>query len=127
MKTHIWKRLDRNPEAHWGVSRKLWTHGDVYQLVRKGLVLDAPLDCYASHARSRASTLLQFGNHTVVCAASDADAQRNANAKEILQNMARNRITHATLVAAQPENSIPLQQKDALFRSLKRFVEFYFR
>lgn len=127
MPEYAWRQLESDRSRYWGVSQTLWRHGDVYRLVRKGALWDSPLDCYASHARSRFSVLLQFGNGTVICDILDQDAQRQANAKDVLPHLARHRITHQTLFEAPLEENVPLAHQSMLFRCLKRFVEFYFR
>ena len=126
MVRYVWRQVREAP-ARSCVHQRLWRHGDVYQLVRKGALWDAPLDCYASHARSRFSVLLQFGTGTVICDILDKDGQRQANAKDVLPHLARNRITHKTLFEAPLEDDVPLAHQGMLFRCLKRFVEHYFR
>jgi hypothetical protein len=127
MTTYCWKKLEHDRLKYPGIHAELWTHGTVYSLVKKGLLSDTPLHCYASHKHSRSAVLMQFGAGSVVCNAHDTALERLDRKGKVAPLLAAQNITPETLATAAIERSIPMPTQDALFRHLKRFVEFYFR
>jgi hypothetical protein len=127
MTPHCWKKIEHDRLKYPGIHAELWTHGTVYSLVKKGLLSDTPLHCYASHSHSRASVLMQFGAGSVICNAHDTELERLDRANRVAPLLAAQDITPETLTAASIERTTPMPTQDALFRHLSRFVAFYFR
>lgn len=126
MAEYCWKRIAHNPRNR-SVHPALWLHGDVYQLVRKGLAVDAPLHHYASHSRSRFSVLLQFGNPGVLCNIRDTPEERAANQEKAHALLWNAGLAPGVMLQAGLDQAVPLAVREAFYRCLKRFVNFYFR
>jgi len=125
MTAYCWKPIARNPRNR-RVHPALWQHGDVYQLVRKGILIDRPLHHYASYARSRYSMLLQFGNPGVICDVRDDLLVRSAKQEKAQTVLWKTGIAPGVLLQARVDHAVPLGTQEAFYRCLKRFMEHYF-
>ena len=116
----VWREIDFNPIHPNGVCTELWIHGPVYQLVKKGFLLDKELHCYASHLISKAAVWLQFGEHGTLCSKYDDEPTRNNNLKRIFSYFESHKLNPKILTNASTK-------EDNFSRNVKQFVDFYFR
>jgi hypothetical protein len=124
---HYWKEIPPDTTKYPGIHRELWVNGKVYQLFKKGILLDSPVHCYVSHSRSRAQTVFQFGAASVVCTINDTERQRAVNRQEAEQHLASNGVSRDVLMQAGFPRTIDLALQDAMYRRIRRFLDIYFR
>jgi len=124
---HYWKEIATDTTKYPGIHRELWINGTVYQLFKKGMLVDLPVHCYVSHGRSLAQTVFQFGAASVVCAIDDAEHQRAANTKEADKHLADSGVSRDVLMQAGFPRETDLALQDAAYRRIRRFLDIYFR
>ena len=123
----MWEQIFFDPIQPNGTCKELWVHGPVYQLVKKGYVLDTPVHCYASHYRSQSKVFMQFGEHGTVCTVDDDKATWLKNLERAQAFFEAHRINQNTLIGAELPEVDDHTVQDDFASHLKRFVEFYFR
>lgn len=122
-----WKRISFDPVHPNGVCKELWIYGLVYQLVRKGALWDTPLQCYASHFNSQHGVWLQFGEQGAVCTHDDDAMTRMKNLDRANSYFEAHELSPQLLLNAEIEDAPDPAFTDAMYRHLRKFVEFYFR
>jgi len=123
---YTWKIADSDLSKPDAVLKELRVHGRVYQLVKKGFLLDKPMNCYASFSRGRSSILLQFGNSPVVSNLRDNELLRLRKLSKMHAFLGMQGIPPEELIYARADDEQP-DIKDSFFLNLKRFVETYCR
>lgn len=110
-----------------GTKKELVIHGAVFELVRKGVLKDKSLHCYASYARARHSLLLQFGHgkDAITCDLLDKESLRVKNHAYVYSLLARQGIEPHDLLRAGIAGVSP-EAGDTFYKCLRRFVEYEF-
>ncbi|MEM2916504.1 MAG: hypothetical protein QXT19_04065 [Candidatus Woesearchaeota archaeon] len=127
MTRYLWKLVDNEPSIPDYVTQEMRVHGEVYQLYRKGIIMDSPLPVYASFSRSRYEIKMQFGNNPTVCNVRDEDLARLKKFKKIDALFDRHKISIPSILSALPQHGHHAEHKNSFLLCLKRFVELYFR
>jgi hypothetical protein len=127
MAKYSWKLADNNPSSPDFVTHEMRVHGDVYQLHKKGLIVDRALPFYASYSRSRYEVKMQFGNNPTVCNIRDETLSKLRKFKKVDMLFDRHKINLATFTQALPEHGHHNEHKNSFWLCLKKFVGVYFR
>lgn len=122
---YSWKVADIDLSKPDAVLQELRVHGKVYQLARKGIVLDKPLNCYASFSKGASSILLQFGNSPVVSNIRDDELLRLRKLARMHAFLGMNSIAPEDLIHARTDDEPTFV--DSFQQNMKRFVGTYFR
>ena len=122
-----WKKAAIDHRSPNGTKKELIVHGAVFELVRKGVLKDTPLHCYASYARSRYSLLLQFGHgkDAITCDLLDKEQQRVKNHAQVYALLAQQGIEPHDLLRAGI-SGVGAETQDKFYSCLRRFVEYEF-
>ncbi len=127
MARYVWKLADNNTSSPDCVTHEMRVHGEVYQLHKKGMLIDTALPVYASYSRSRFEIKMQFGNNPTVCNVRDDELLRLRNFKKIDMLFDRHKLNLSALNEALPEHGYHAEHKNSFLLCLKRFVGVYFR
>ncbi len=127
MAKYVWKLADNNTSVPDPVAQEMRVHGEVYQLYRKGILMDTPLPFYASYSRSRFEIKMQFGNNPTICNVRDETLAKLRKFKKIDTLFDCHKINLAAFTEALPEHGFHAEHKNSFLLCLKRFVGVYFR
>jgi hypothetical protein len=127
MAKYSWKLVGNDNSSPDFVTHEMRTHGTVYQLHKKGIIVDMALPVYASYSRSRFEVKMQFGNNPTVCNICDESIAKLKKFKKIDTLFDRHKINLETFTHALPEHGHHAEHKNSFLLCLKRFVGVYFR